>query len=132
MRSHMTMTARTVFMVGLLIGLSGCGEGSTPNANGAVGVAASSVLDVAAAQGNQSGETFRVRGSLISVDDTWLLCDALAESYPPQCGGDHVTVLGVDGSGLSWESAHGVRWIDNLELLVRRVEGGLQIVGDAS
>lgn len=48
------------------------------------------------------------------VDDGALvrLCDALAESYPPQCGGESVVVTNSEVLTLEWRAEQGVRWID--------------------
>jgi len=49
---------------------------------------------------------------LIDADGTAHLCSALAESYPPQCGGSRLAVDGdVDGLG-ELSSAGGVMWSD--------------------
>src|SRR5262245_66427524 len=38
-----------------------------------------------------------VSGALfVSADGTVLLCDAIAESFPPQCGGERIVVEGLD------------------------------------
>ncbi len=40
------------------------------------------------------------------------LCFALAESFPPQCGGPAVVISGLDDLDLQFEEAEGVRWTD--------------------
>lgn len=51
-----------------------------------------------------------VTGMLIDSGDGWQLCSLAAESYPPQCGGEMVTVEGVDPAEFDLEEANGVRW----------------------
>jgi inhibitor of cysteine peptidase len=40
------------------------------------------------------------------------LCEALAESFPPQCGGARVPITNPDELGLALEENQGVRWTD--------------------
>ena len=54
-----------------------------------------------------------VTGALfVNADGTVLLCDAIAESFPPQCGGDRIAVEGLDLASLELEEANGVRWAE--------------------
>jgi hypothetical protein len=60
-----------------------------------------------------------VTGALfVNADGTVLLCDAIAESFPPQCGGERIAVEGLDLdtiAGLQEEG--GVRWAEGVTLL---------------
>ena len=62
-----------------------------------------------------------VNGALvIDPDGLVLLCDALAESFPPQCGGARLEVRGLDpASRPDLQEANGVRWLDSVQLLGR-------------
>ena len=64
-----------------------------------------------------------VNGALvIDQDGLVLLCGALAESFPPQCGGARLEVRGLDPAGQpDLEEANGVRWLDSVQLLGRVV-----------
>ncbi len=59
-----------------------------------------------------------VTGALfVNADGTVLLCDAIAESFPPQCAGDRIAVEGLltsDVPDLQEES--GVRWAEGVVL----------------
>lgn len=59
-----------------------------------------------------------VNGSLlIDADGTIKLCSALAESFPPQCGGTRLLVRGLDpGSIPDLQEGNGVRWADAVQL----------------
>ncbi|MGH2357457.1 MAG: hypothetical protein ACRDGJ_05515 [Candidatus Limnocylindria bacterium] len=59
-----------------------------------------------------------VNGSLfVGADGTVLLCSALAESYPPQCGGSRLEVRGLDPASIpDLQEANGVRWADAVQL----------------
>jgi hypothetical protein len=55
---------------------------------------------------------------LIDAEGTVLLCDAIAESFPPQCGGERITVEGLDLAGIAGlQEANGVRWAEGVTLL---------------
>lgn len=64
-----------------------------------------------------------VNGSLfVDADGGALLCEAIAESFPPQCGGLRLEVRGLDPDGQVLEEAEGVRWAESVQLLGRIVE----------
>lgn len=71
------------------------------------------------------GEPVLVNGTLfIAPDGSVLLCDAIAESFPPQCGGTRLEVRGLDPAGLLLEEANGVRWAESVQLFGRIQAGG--------
>lgn len=59
-----------------------------------------------------------VGGSLfVQPDGTVLLCSAIAESFPPQCGGERLRVVGLDLATIdALQEASGVRWAEAVEL----------------
>lgn len=68
------------------------------------------------------GEPVLVNGALfIDPDGGVLLCDAIAESFPPQCGGARFEVRGLDPAGQLLEEANGVRWSESVQLFGRLV-----------
>ena len=59
-----------------------------------------------------------VTGALfVAADGTVQLCDAIAESFPPQCGGARIEVTGLDLDAIDLEEANGVRWTESATLL---------------
>ncbi len=60
-----------------------------------------------------------VTGALfVDADGTVLLCDAIAESFPPQCGGDRIAVDGLDLATVAGlQDANGVQWAEGVVLL---------------
>ena len=59
-----------------------------------------------------------VTGALfVDADGTVRLCDAIAESFPPQCGGARLEVTGLDLDALELDEANGVRWAESVTLL---------------
>jgi hypothetical protein len=72
-------------------------------------------LSVAEALGHQpTDDIVTVSGALfVSVDGTVLLCDAIAESFPPQCGGASLLITGLDLTGIDGLVVEGdVMWTD--------------------
>jgi hypothetical protein len=54
-----------------------------------------------------------VTGSLLANGDDVKLCAALAESFPPQCGGGSISVVGLDLDSLDGLTTEGdVTWSD--------------------
>lgn len=76
-------------------------------------------ISVADALGHQATDDLvSVIGALfVDADGTVLLCDAIAESFPPQCGGERIEVQGVDMSTIDGlEEANGVQWAEAVTL----------------
>ncbi len=58
-----------------------------------------------------------VSGSLfVDSEGGVLLCEAIAESFPPQCGGERLRVVGLDLEALDLHEANGVRWMESIDL----------------
>jgi hypothetical protein len=59
-----------------------------------------------------------VNGSLfIDPDGVVRLCSAIAESFPPQCGGERLRVIGLDPSSVpDLEEENGVRWAEHAQV----------------
>jgi hypothetical protein len=76
-------------------------------------------MSVADALGHQATDDLLVVAGALFVDAGGgvLLCDAIAESFPPQCGGDRIAVEGLDLASLDLEEANGVRWAEAVTLL---------------
>ena len=73
-------------------------------------------IDEAIGQGG--AEPLLVNGALlIDPAGTVRLCSLMAESFPPQCGGTRLQVVGLDiGSLPDLQEANGVRWADQVQL----------------
>ncbi len=68
-----------------------------------------------------------VKGALVVERDQVRLCGALAESYPPQCGGPWLRVVGIDLAEFDLESASGVSWNENVSLLGTVDDGVIRV-----
>jgi hypothetical protein len=60
-----------------------------------------------------------VTGALfVDADGTVRLCDAIAESFPPQCGGDRIVVEGLDLDEIDeLREENDVRWAESVTLI---------------
>jgi hypothetical protein len=96
----MTRASNNLLLAALLLALSGCGSDD--------GQAGSSTP---ATTGPQS---FEFTGYLFRVEGATKICDAILESYPPQCGGESYTVTGLDLAEVDGvQEAQGVAWTDD-------------------
>ncbi len=54
----------------------------------------------------------------VDADGTVRLCDAIAESFPPQCGGDRIVVEGLDLDDVAGiQEENDVRWAESVDAL---------------
>lgn len=106
------------------LGLAGCSSPAAPTGS------AEEPLDPAAYLSNppEPGTEVWVMGALWEDDTTLMLCDAMLESYPPQCSS------GVDLGGLPgtwWEDESGLtRWTNRAYTLHGRVQedGSIEVL----
>jgi hypothetical protein len=76
-------------------------------------------MSVADALGHQATDDLvTVTGALfVDPDGTVRLCDAIAESFPPQCGGDRIVVEGLDPAAVAGLQTEGdVSWAEGVTL----------------
>jgi hypothetical protein len=76
-------------------------------------------MSVADALGHRATDDLvTVTGALfVGADGTILLCDAIAESFPPQCGGDRILVEGLDLDEVADLQSEGdVAWAEGVTL----------------
>jgi hypothetical protein len=83
-------------------------------------------LTVAEALATDATGVLAVKGFVVADGDEVRLCDALLESYPPQCGGDSVVLDSlevVDPDALTAEGA--VTWTDSPQTVFGELADGL-------
>jgi hypothetical protein len=81
-------------------------------------------LSIEEALEDDSGEPLRVSGNLLVSGGETRLCYALAESFPPQCGGPSLAVTGLDPDDVEGLVVEGeVMWTDRPVVLVGTVSG---------
>ena len=97
------------------------GSGSAPvlavaKGNGGGGDPGMSVADALAHQA--ADDLVFVTGALfVDADGTVRLCDAIAESFPPQCGGERIEVQGLDLASIAnLQDENGVQWAEGVIL----------------
>ena len=74
-------------------------------------------ISVADALGHRATDDLvSVTGALfVDADGTVQLCDAIAESFPPQCGGARIEVDGLDLATIGGiQDANGVQWAESV------------------
>ena len=96
------------------------GASSSSSSDGAAGAAEPPPA------GPGSEEPDVVQGFLVHRDGVTLLCELLAESYPPQCGGASVRVEGLSlDSVAGLTTAEGVTWSDDVVSLTGQLRDGV-------
>jgi hypothetical protein len=95
-RMRLSGASNTLLLGLVVLACSGCG--SDDGEAGSPGPAAT------------SGTAFEFTGYIFSSGGETRICDAIRESYPPQCGGESYRVTGLDFSGVELEDAQGVSW----------------------
>jgi hypothetical protein len=80
---------RIVLAFVLAAGLAACGGDDSPADNDGA------VVSIDDALASDSDEPLVVTGNLLAQRDDVRLCSALAESFPPQCGGCSLVVEGL-------------------------------------
>jgi hypothetical protein len=119
--------------------LAGCGgEDTTDDASGGAGsvpqtsgLAAGPGISIEQALAADTDEPLLVNGNLLAQDGEVRLCYALAESFPPQCGGPSLVVEGLkleEVDGLITEGD--VSWTDRPMQLLGVVEDGTLTVSE--
>ncbi len=116
---------RSTFLLAMVLVVAACdtavpassGEPVLAIVDGAVGELGMSVADALGHQPTDGVVT--VSGALfVNADGTVLLCDAIAESFPPQCGGERIRVTGLDLAAVPGLQTEGeVSWAEGVTLL---------------
>jgi hypothetical protein len=86
-------------------------------------------LTIADALASNASGLIAVRGFLVADETGARLCEALAESYPPQCGGADMPVTGWEEAlTVPTQSAQGVTWTDDVVSLLGEFVDGTFVV----
>ncbi|MGA9595806.1 MAG: hypothetical protein WBV06_06600, partial [Acidimicrobiia bacterium] len=92
------------------------------------GMAVNGRLTVAETLGTDAAGVLAVTGFVVSTGDEVRLCDALAEAYPPQCGGDSVPLDGLDAIDPDSLTTEGdVSWTDTQQTVFGQLTDGVLI-----
>ncbi len=127
------MSIRSALVLGGALLIAGCAAtgSATPPAGdgGSSGLPVLTIVDaipegpaiqVGQALAVSADLPLRVTGALfVGPDGTVFLCSAIAESFPPQCGGDRIRVVGLDLTTIELQSANDVSWAESVEIVGR-------------
>ncbi|MGB5564830.1 MAG: hypothetical protein WBN93_00705 [Acidimicrobiia bacterium] len=88
------------------------------------GMVADDGLPVSEAIGYRGSQPVAVHGYVVRTSDAAQLCGALAESYPPQCGGASLALANPDATdGLPLVEDGDVQWSPDIVILIGTVTG---------
>jgi ABC-type glycerol-3-phosphate transport system substrate-binding protein len=76
------------------------------------------------------GTDAELTGFVVSVSGDTKLCEVLLESFPPQCGGANVVVVGLNLGALDAQTEGNVTWTDGTVTLSGTIEDGALEVDD--
>jgi hypothetical protein len=102
----------------------------TPTApSGGSGTASGPGISVADALRSTANLPLLVNGAVFITPEGVRLCSAVAESFPPQCGGDRIEVRGLDPSTIPGLQTEGnVSWAEQVQVL-GTVQDGVLVMG---
>lgn len=142
-RPHTQRLAGVAAALALLV--AGCGaetdgptveppaEDPLPDDDGdAAGGTTMTVYSVSEARDAADEGSIHVAGLLIDDGSGWRLCEEVLESYPPQCGGDALTVEEVDPSIFPLEEEGDVRWQTDATVVGELDGDTLTVTGSAA
>ncbi|MCJ7782042.1 MAG: hypothetical protein MUQ27_14585 [Acidimicrobiia bacterium] len=88
------------------------------------GMIAEDGLSVSEAIGYEGAQPVAVHGYVVRTSDAAQLCEALAESYPPQCAGASLALTNPDSTdGLTLVEDGDVQWSPDIVILISTVTG---------
>lgn len=121
-------------VVAIACGNEGDRTPSDPGTNGSSSSAAMGPgLTVAEAKSSTLDGPLLVNGFIVAFGDDVRLCDALAESFPPQCGGEYLEVAGLDVASLEGAQTEGdTTWTTAPVQLLGDVEGDVLTLNTTS
>ena len=88
------------------------------------------VTSISDAANADDGTDAELTGFIISVSGETRICSEILESFPPQCGGANVLVLGLDLASLDTQTEGNVTWTNQDVTLTGTIEDGALEVED--
>lgn len=125
----------TSVLVALVLALAACGgDDQAPSGSPPASSATGPGLSIADARASDLTGALLVNGNLLVEGDEVRLCEALAESFPPQCGGDSLRVEGLDLATVeSLTTSRDVSWTDRpIQLLGVVRDGTITVSNNAT
>lgn len=107
-------------------------DGATPGA--VSGLVVGGGLTISEALATEATGILAVQGFYVSDGTEARLCESLAESFPPQCGGQSIVVSNIDVGSLGPVSSEaGVEWTDGTVVVFGEiVDGVLEVASNVS
>lgn len=88
------------------------------------GIVVDDGLSVAEAIAYEGSEPVAIHGYVVRTSETAQLCEVLAESFPPQCGGASLTLVDANAiDGLPLLEEGDTQWSPNIVILVGTIAG---------
>jgi hypothetical protein len=88
------------------------------------GFVVGSGLTISEALAYDGSEVIAVGGYVVTTEDGTLLCESLAESFPPQCGGESLTVLNPETlTSFVLIEEGGTQWSPEIVVVLGHVSG---------
>jgi hypothetical protein len=135
---------RLVLVLTLALVAAACGDtapgagdgpsGTAADGGATSGAAVDGVLTVADAVAGDATGTIAVEGYLFGDETGWRLCEVLAESFPPQCGGaalllgDFDRSLVADDGTTALQENQGITWSESYVALRGEIVEGTLLV----
>jgi hypothetical protein len=123
-------------LIVLALAVAACGSEEdsepAPQQPPSAGLAAGPGISIDEAIAFDSDEPLLVNGNIWAEGDQVYLCDAVAESHPPQCAGVRLEVVGVklaEVDGL--QRASGIAWTERTQLLGVVADGKITVSENA-
>ena len=88
------------------------------------------ITSISDAANADDGTDAELTGFIISVGGETRICAEILESFPPQCGGANVLVVGLDLASLDTQTEGNVTWTDDDVTLTGTIEDGALEVED--
>lgn len=110
-------------LIVLALGVASCGsdedgEPAAPQPSQVAGIGAGPGISIDEAIAFESDEPLLVNGNIWAEGDNVYFCDAVAESYPPQCAGVRLEVVGVKLAEVDGLQRVGdIAWSERTQLL---------------
>jgi hypothetical protein len=125
------------FFIVLALGVASCGsdedgEPAAPQSPPVAGIAAGPGISIDEAIAFESDEPLLVNGNIWAEGDKVYFCDAVAESYPPQCAGVRLEVVGVKLAEVDGLQRVGdIAWSERTQLLGVVADGKITVSENA-
>jgi hypothetical protein len=124
-------------LIVLALGVASCGsdedsEPAAPQPSDVAGIAAGPGISIDEAIAFESDEPLLVNGNIWAEGDKVYFCDAVAESYPPQCAGVRLEVVGVKLAEVDGLQRVGdIAWSERTQLLGIVADGKITVSENA-